>query len=132
MKYFLFIIIIAALSACHHSDKTIKTIISNSDSIAINYFTGDGNVDTVTVVRIIHDKDTMMQLSNLIAEKLVDIRSNCGYDGSIHFFKNDIVVQDIKFRMNDDNCMLFTFIEDGKLTATAVSPAAKELLLKLK
>lgn len=132
MKNLIFVLLLITLAACHHADKNSKAITSGADSVAINYFTGDGNVDTVTAVKIIHDKDTMQQLSDLIAERLVDIKTNCGYDGTIHFFKNDMVVQDIKFRMNDENCMLFTFIEDGKFTATALSPEAKKLLMAIK
>jgi hypothetical protein len=133
MKNLLIIVaVFIALSSCHHADKTIKETISNTDSIAINYFTGDGSVDTVTTVKIIRDKNTMDQLSGFISGKLIDLKTSCGYDGTIHFFKNDSVVQDIKFRMNDENCMQFSFEEDGKLTATALSPEAKKLLEAIK
>jgi hypothetical protein len=120
------------LSSCHRADKTMKETISNADSVAINYFAGDGSIDTVTVVKIIRDKNTMNQLSGFISGKLIDLKTNCGYDGTIHFFKNDSVVQDIKFRMNDENCVQFSFEEDGQLTATALSPDAKKLLEAIK
>ena len=44
------------------------------------------------------------------------------------FFKKNMVVQDIDFRMNDAACMYFTFKQDGKTAATALSPEAKKLL----
>ena len=121
-------VILTALSSCHHSDKQLKATISNADSIAINYFTGDGKIDTVTAVKIIHDKNIMEQLAAFATASVTDIKSNCGYDGTIHFYKNDNVVQDIKFRMNDEQCMQFTFTEDGNITATKLSQQAKELL----
>jgi hypothetical protein len=133
MKNLLIItVVFIALSSCHHADKTIKETIGNSDSVAINYFTGDGSVDTVTAVKVIRDKNTMEQLSGFISGKLIDTKTSCGYDGTIHFFRNDTVVQDIKFRMNDENCMQFSFEEDGKLTATELSPDAKKLLEAIK
>jgi hypothetical protein len=128
-RIFLFISIsIIILSGCHHVDKKFKENIRTGDSVAINYFAADGRVDTVIAVKIIHDRDTMARLANFITNKLVDIKTNCGYDGSIHFFKNDTVVQGINFRMNDENCMQFSFVEDGRLTATFLSAAAKKLL----
>jgi len=122
------VIILTALSSCHRSDKQLKETISNADSVAINYFSGDGKVDTVTAVKIIHDKNTMDQLAAFASASLTDIKPNCGFDGSIHFYKNDNVVQDIKFRMNDEQCMQFTFTEDGNIVATKLSQQAKDLL----
>ncbi len=121
-------IIVIALSSCHHSDKQLKIKISNADSVAINYFTGDGKIDSVTRVKIIRDKNTMEQLADFTSASLTDIKENCGYDGTIHFYKNDNVVQDIRFRMNDEKCMQFTYAEDGNIVATKLSQQAKELL----
>ncbi len=120
------------LSACNHADKIIKETISNADSIAIKYYTEDGRTDTVTSVKIIRDKNAINQLVDLISASKIPIKTNCGYDGSIHFFKMDTVVQDINFRMNDDNCKQFSFMEDGKPAATNLSENAKQLLKSLK
>ena len=133
MKIFISLICaLFAFASCHKVDKQLKEKISNSDSVAINYFAGDGKVDSVTSVKIIHSKDTIEQLTDFITASLINIKSNCGYDGSIHFYKNDNVVQDINFRMNDENCRQFSFVEDGNFTATGLSSHAKQLLEEIK
>jgi hypothetical protein len=127
-KILLFATLVIVLSACQSYNKEIKEVISNADSVAINYFKGDGTTDTVVDVRIIRDKNSMDQLVNFIAAQEAQPKESCGYDGSIHFFKQDSVVQDIRFRMNADSCMYFTFKQDGKTVATVLSTEAKQLL----
>lgn len=100
--------------------------------MAINYFKGDGSIDTVVAVKIIRDKMTINELANVIASKKSSDNFNCGYDGSLHFFKMNRVIQDIDFKMNDADCMHFSFSQDGKLTATKLSQEAKHLLESLK
>lgn len=120
------------LASCHQEDKALKAVIVNADSVAINYFTGDGKVDSVTSVKIIRDKNIMQQLSDHITASQSEFKTGCGYDGTIHFFKNDKVVQDIKFRLNNTDCMQFSFIEDGQKAATLLSSEAKRFLTSLK
>ncbi len=114
--------------SCKPSNKELQGRLINSDSVAINYFRGDGKIDTVLSVKIIRDKQKIEQLAILIAEKSVDRNFKCGYDGSIHFFKINRVIQDIDFRMNEAGCMHFSFLLNGKQQATALSPGAKELI----
>ena len=116
------------LIACHTTNTKIKEHISGADSVAINYFKGDGSMDTVAAVKIISDKKIIEQLVNLIAVSTMSDINKCGYDGSLHFFKQNKVIQDIDFRMNDMNCMQFSFLQDGQLVATALTPEAKQLL----
>ena len=129
MRNLLFLIMaIGFLVSCKRSDTKIKERISNADSIAINYFKGDGTMDTVVAVKILRDKKIMEQLCSLISQESADVNTKCGYDGSLHFFKENRVEQDIDFRMNDKECMFFTFKQEGKLSATVLSPEAKQLL----
>jgi len=103
-----------------------------ADSIAVNYFKGDGTMDTVIKVKIIRDKNTMTQLSNFISANIIKEKPRCGFDGSLHYFKSDMVVQDIYFRMNSDDCSQFTFSFSKKNEATELSADAKNLLVQLK
>ena len=89
-------------------------------------------MDTVIAVKIVSDKKILEQLSGLIAASSAEANAKCGYDGSLHFFKKDMVVQDIDFRMNDVACMFFLFKQEGKIAATVLSPAAKKLLESIK
>jgi len=127
-------ILIAAsvLMACRHSNKEIIQRISVSDSLAINYFKGDGTMDTVVAVKIIRDKQTVNRLADLIGEQIVERNYKCGYDGSLHFFRMNQVIQDIDFRMNEAGCMYFTFLQKGKQQATRLSEEAKALITSLK
>ena len=85
-------------------------------------------MDTVVAVKIISDKMIITQLADLISTNAMSDIYKCGYDGSLHFFKQNKVIQDINFRMNDVNCMQFSFLQDGELAATKLTPEAKQLL----
>ncbi|HTC01177.1 MAG TPA: hypothetical protein VK705_10890 [Ferruginibacter sp.] len=129
----LFASLLVCLTACHTgTNKDLKQLTVDADSVAINYFKGDGTFDTVVTVKIIRDKNDINKLSDLISATSTDPEVKCGYDGSVHFFKQDSVVADIYFRMNDEHCMLFSFLQDGKLNATVLSPDAKEFLEMIK
>jgi len=124
--------VVIALAACNNSNEKIKERITGSDSVAINYFKGDGSIDTVIAVKIIRDTKTINELATLIAAKKSSGNFKCGYDGSLHFFKMSRVIQDVNFKMNDANCLHFSFPQEGKITATRLSPEAKQLLESLK
>jgi hypothetical protein len=133
MKNFPVLILIALLFAsCDQTAKQLKEKIANADSVAINYFKGDGTMDTVVAVKIIKDKKLIEQLTGLVAGKSAAVKGNCGYDGSIHFFKNDAVVQDVYFNNDKETCWQFVFILDGKKTATRLAAEAKEVLTGIK
>ena len=121
--------LLVCLTACRTgTNKNLKELTANADSVAINYFKGDGTVDTVVTVKIIRNENDINKLSDFVSANSTNPDAACGYDGSIHFFKQDSVVTDIYFRMNDEHCMLFSFLQDGKLTATTVSEDAKQFL----
>jgi hypothetical protein len=123
--------IVFVLASCNQTNEKLKERISNSDSVAIKFYKGDGTIDSVVAVKIFRDSKTVNQLANLIAERNSSEKFKCGYDGSIHFFKMNSVVQDIDFKMNDANCMYFSFLQEGKMQVTLLSPQAKQLLESL-
>ena len=116
------------LSGCDQSNEEIKERIIDSDSVAINYFRGDGNLDTVVAVKIIRDSGKIAQLAQFISAGPSSKKQNCGYDGSIHFFKMSKVIQDVNFRMNQANCMHFSFFQNGNFKTSELSTEAKALL----
>ena len=131
MKYLAAILISLSFISCTQSVTQLSAKIADSDSMAINYFKGDGSMDTVITVKIIRNKEQINQLAKMAAGHTAD-NYKCGYDGSIHFFKMDKVIQDIDFRMTDVQCMHFSFMLEGKLYATTLSPEAKQLLENLR
>ena len=131
-KYWYFAALVFGFAACKQENEPLKQRISGADSIAINFFRGDGTMDTVTSVKIIRNKQQIVQLAGLVSDEISKPNFSCGFDGSLHFFKMNKVIQDIDFRMEDENCMYFTFMQSGKHEATKLSPAAKALLQSFK
>ena len=130
IKYLLLIFIII-LSSCHKSDKILKETIVTADSVVINYYKGNGSMDTVVKVRIVRERQTINQLGSLISASTTKVNYKCGYDGSLHFFKKNVVILDIDFRMYEETCMLFTFKQSGETEATDLSQDAKKLLIDI-
>ena len=128
----LLLCILIFLVSCRHSNDAISRRISNSDSVAINYFKGDGTMDTVVAIKIIRDQQIIAQLAGFISAQQAEMNYACGFDGSLHFFKMNKVVQDINFGMNAAGCRYFSFVLNGKSQATNLSTAAKELITSLR
>jgi hypothetical protein len=126
MKYFFAFLLPIIFIACTNPTG-IKNIAVGADSVAINYFKGNGSMDTVINMIMLKDKNEMNKLADYI-EAGTTQNYKCGYDGSLHFFKRDVVIQDIDFRMNDVQCMHFSFMLAGKLFSTTLSPEAKQFL----
>lgn len=133
MKNFSFLFFIAVIiSSCNQSVKRLQQNIADTDSVAINYFKGDGTMDTVIAVKILKDKKSIEELTGFIAGSAASVKSDFGYDGSIHFFKNDRVIQDVFFNSNKEECRQFVFISDGQKEATSLKIEAKEFLSAIK
>lgn len=126
------ILLTSFITGCNNTARQLREKTAGADSIAINYFKGDGTMDTVVAVKIVKDKKSMEQLTGLITGSSSTIKNNCGYDGSIHFFINDIVVQDVFFSSNKKDCSQFVFVLNGKKEATKFTEEAIELLSAIK
>lgn len=114
--------------SCNNVHEQGRKIIEHSDSVAVNYFTGDGKIDSVTKVTMIKSKEDITSLENEATAATFKAEKKCGYDGSIHFFKNNRVVLDVWFKKNDEKCNAFEFTYQGKLVHTKMSKKAIELL----
>lgn len=131
MNRIAFTIAIMILCSCNNTNTAFIEKVKDADSVAINYFKGDGSMDTVVAVKIIRDKQQIEQLGGFIAAAASE-NFKCGYDGSLHYFKKGMVLQDVDFRMNDAQCMHFSFILNGQLYATKLTPEARQLLESVK
>ncbi len=133
MKNFLILYgLIFIISSCNQSNDMIKEQIIHSDSVAINYFKGDGTMDSVVEVKIIKDQKIIDQLTDFVSQNNRKMNYSCGVDGSLHFFKMNKVVQDVNFGMNESGCSYFSFTLQGKMQATELSSGAKELIVSLR
>jgi len=126
LRYCLLLTGIVIFASCS-KPTGVRELIADSDSAAINFFKGDGSMDTVVHVAILRNKKEIEDLAAFIESGTTE-NFKCGYDGSLHFFKNNAVVKDIDFRMNDAGCMHFSFTMNGKLYSTKLSAAAKQFL----
>jgi hypothetical protein len=131
MKVVVLIFAVVLLYACNTSNTAFKEKVAGADSVAINFFKGDGSMDTVVQVRIVTNRQSVELLSGFIAAASSQ-NYKCGYDGSLHYFKKGMVLQDVDFRMNDVQCMHFSFMLNGQLFATSLSAEARQFLESLK
>ena len=120
------------ISSCNQSNDLIKEQIIHSDSVAINYFKGDGTMDSVVLVKIIKDQKIIDQLTDFVSQNNRKMNYSCGVDGFLHFFKMNKVIQDVNFGMNESGCSYFSFTLQGKMQATELSSGAKELIVSLR
>jgi len=116
------------LVACSGPNRALQERLANADSVAINYFSGDGSMDSVVAIKIIRNPQQVGQLVALISAKPVKAENKCGYDGSLHFFKRNQVIQDIDFRMAAGDCRFFSFMQEGSRQSTALSNEAQQLI----
>lgn len=131
MRYSIILVFCSCMVACQQENRVFADKVAVADSIAINYFAGNGRPDSVVAVKIVRNLTQMGQLSNFIAASPAAEQS-CGVDGSIHYFKRGVVLQDVDFRMNDVQCMHFRFVVEGKAYNTQLSPEAKQLLVSFR
>lgn len=102
-------------------------MIAGADSVAINYFKGDGTADSVTNMVMLRDKDQISILADYVEDDKTE-NYKCGHDGSIHIFKKDAVTQDIDFSSNNVLCMHFSFLLNNKIFSTKLSAKALQFL----
>jgi hypothetical protein len=108
----------------------IKEAIVNADSVAINFFKGDGTAEVVTNMVMLKDKGQMSQLAGFV-ESGKAAQYQCGFDGSIHIFKRDVALQDIDFSMNNAQCMHFSFLLNNTIFRTKLSTEALQFIKSL-
>ena len=126
IKYILLLLLLPVLFSCTNPTG-IKDVIAGADSVAINYFKGDGTADTVVNMVMLKDKSQITKLADYVEAGKAE-QYKCGYDGSIHIFKRDVVLQDINFTVNDVQCMHFSFLLNNKLYSTKLSAEALQFI----
>jgi len=125
-----FLAIVILVSSCS-KPTGIKEVVLSADSVAVSFFKGDGSIDPVVKVVMLRDRENLEKLAGYIESGRTE-NFKCGYDGSLHFFKKDIVLKQVDFRMNDADCMHFSFLIDGKLYNTNLSAEAKQFIRSIK
>jgi len=84
-------------------------------------------MDSVLKVVILRDRKKLDQLAEFV-ESAPSKEFKCGYDGVLHFFKSNRISNHVYFRMNEEGCMHFSFILNGKVYNTKLSGEAKKFI----
>ncbi|MFM2358366.1 MAG: hypothetical protein RLY16_359 [Bacteroidota bacterium] len=122
------IVISTVFISCKQQHVALNDKIKGSDSVAINFFKGDGTMDSVQKVVIVRDAATINRLTALIAADQQKLQKDAGNDASLHFFKMNRVVQDVYYSAHQPNSSQFTFRLQNGYEATSVSKEVKALL----
>ena len=124
------LLIIYSFAACS-SPVDLSVPFNQADSIAINFFAGDGTPDSVHRVVLIRDKETIASLSAFVSAS--NSQKLCGgNDGNLNIFAMNQVIQKIDFSFYNQSCMQFSFWYNQQLHHTRLSKEAREFLLELK
>lgn len=119
------------IGSCQYKNTALQERLEQADSAAINFFKGDGSMDTVVAVRIIRDKAQLIQLSQFLSEKSVSEKPSCGEDASIHYFKGGVVMQDVYIGSKRNNCNRCFFVLNGERQNTELSSEARTFIQQL-
>jgi len=106
----------------------IQKKLSSSDSLVINF--NVPNTDVVVKTVITTEENAINRLSQFVDSKSAE-QFKCGYDGNMIFYSKGEALLPIVFKYKEAGCRHFLFELDGKLTNTAISNEAADLLQSL-
>lgn len=132
MKWFVCCLVLVLITeSCQYKNTGLQQRLEQADSAAINFFKGDGSMDTVVAVRIIRDKAQLTQLNQFLSEKSVTVTAGCGEDASVHYFKGGVVMQDVYIGSQRNNCNRCYFVLNGERQSTQLSNDARSFFQQL-
>lgn len=100
-------------TSCSSPDKAWRDRLVNVDSIAINFFPGDGTMDPVVRVKVIRDAATIDSVRQWVtAEQASKPAKPCGPQASFHFFAMGKVMHDAEVGIA--NCGLIQYRWQGE------------------
>lgn len=109
----LFICATWLLASCSRSDTAWRERMVQIDSVAINFFPGDGTMDSVTKVMVVRDTATIDSIRKwMTAEKSSKPSKPCGPQASFHFFAMGKVMHDAEVTTSD--CGLIQYRWQGQ------------------
>lgn len=128
MKIIIVSIIATILLSCGGSSSSISKQLSASDSLVINFTAPQsGSISksvTTTEAKAIH------KLARFVDGKKAE-EFKCGYNGSLLFFSNGKLLNDVSFNYSETGCQHFLLSVDGKLEITEMSNEAVDFLKSL-
>lgn len=114
MRNLLFgLMVLTGFISCQQPDKALRTRLTGSDSVVINFYQGRG-MEQVGAVAVLRNR---MQLDSLVQEATAaktGLQKGCLYTASLHFFKANQVQASLYV---SDSCQLLQS-ESGTTKAT--------------
>lgn len=120
MKYFLlYLFPLILLSGCGSS--VIRQSFSAADSLVIHFKNEQEGVVTKTV-QTSEEKAISRVIKFMDAKETEQFK--CGYDGKMFFYSEGQKIQEVDFKISDENCNHFSFLLNNKLMGTKMSKEA--------
>jgi hypothetical protein len=128
IKFFFFFIVVGAAVCCSHHSGSSNNLLSQADSLLINFNRPGTNEIQGTIETTV--PDGIQKMAGFIKDKAVP-EYKCGYDGNILFYKKDSLLADVSFNYTGKDCRHFIQLVDGKLKSTEMSNEATDFLKSL-
>lgn len=109
----------------------VETELTDSDSVAINFFKPNSPADSVGQVVIVRDSLQIRKLAAFLEPNNIS-STGCKYDGNLNFFKFNRVVKRVDFSFNTQGCRKFSFILNDVLVYSKLTKEAEDFLISLK
>lgn len=116
-----------AFASCSGPDKILQDRLTQVDSVAINFFSGDGSMDTVVGVTILRDRKEIDSLVKEAAQASIQVDKPCAPQASMHFFSRGQVIQDLEVGIA--GCDHLSYLHQGKRRTTSIGQSLQNRLI---
>jgi hypothetical protein len=121
-------LLFAVVMSCTNNTGGVKDIAAGATEMGVQIF--NSGKDSSPVVYTIKDAKLVKQMAGYMdGEKTAEFK--CGYDGNVVFFKKAEILFTADFKTNDVGCMHFSYMLNGALHTTVLSPEAQTFIQSL-
>lgn len=121
MKKLVLGILVAMLSSCLNKAHHVKEFVRSSDSVSIKFFSQYGKHESNITI---HDKQSILRLSNCLDGKSTDSGSN--NDGTIAFYEDGKTKLKVSFDLNSKKS--FQYLMNDKPYSVSMNGDAEKYL----
>lgn len=123
-----FLLLLTGLFSFSCIQSPIKQSFSKADSLVIHF----KNEQEAVVTKTIQTTETkaIKKIVKFIDGKTTE-EFNCGFDGKMFFYNNGQRIQEVDFNMQDETCIHFVLLLNGKIIRTKMNPEAVDFFTAL-
>lgn len=118
------------IAACKQERKNLLPAISKADSATVMFYKQPPNNRFFTIVKIRNVAD-LNAITRDVNTAVIQEKQECGSWGKIYFYQGKEEVQVVYFS-TEENCGIFSFIQNGEKLVVPMSDASSKLLQALK